>query len=207
VLNIEVILMPVAAAPSAHQCTAPHRNFGILASAAVLLFVATFTACGGSQSAPTPSCSATSFDNQTNGGATEAQLQALWQHAQQELATQQISLNPVAVLVNGGALQTIAPDSRATSVQPQCVAVISVPDLTVAQLQAENPGIALQHNTDPTGAIHRPEGALAKYCHSFTASNNQTAFVSVSMVLNFGATGWEFENIILSRLGYSTAGR
>ncbi len=134
-------------------------------------------------------------------------MQTIWQEAQQDLATQPIALNPVAVLMNGATPQTIAPDTRADGVQPKCIAVISVPDLTVAQLQAENPNVALQHNTDPTGIIHCPEGALAKYCHSFTASNNQACYVSASEVLNFGATGWEFENIILARLGYNTAGR
>lgn len=198
--------MPVVGPPC--QCTTSHpSNFVIIATTATLLFVVGFTACGGSQYAPTPSCSSTSFDNQTNGGATSSQLQALWQQAQQDLATQPIALNPVTVQMQGGTLQTIAPDSRANGVQPNCIAVITVPDLTVAQLHAENPGVALQHNTDPTGIIHCPAGAQAKYCHSFTASNNQAAYVSASEVLNFGATGWEFENIILARLGYDTAGR
>jgi hypothetical protein len=195
--------MPVVGSP--RQSTTSHRsNFVIIAT---LLFAVAFTGCGGSQYAPTPSCAATAFDNQTNGGATESQLQALWRQAQQDLATQPITLNPVTVQMQGGTLQTIAPDSRANGVQPNCIAVIAIPDLTVAELQAENPGVALQHNTDPTGIIHCPAGALAKYCHSFTASNNQAAYVSASEVLNFGATGWEFENIILARLGYSTAGR
>ena len=200
--------MPVAAVTPAQPCTPPQRNFGIIASTTVLLFVAALTGCGGGgKFDPTPSCATTGFDNQTSGGATDSQLQALWQQAQQDLATQPIVLNPVAAQMQGATLQTIAPDSRATGVQPQCIAVVAVPDLTVAQLQAENPGVALQHNTDPTGIIHCPDGALAKYCHSFTASNNQAAYVAASMVLNFGATGWEFENIILARLGYNTAGR
>jgi hypothetical protein len=190
------------------QCTTSHRsNYLIIATAATLLFVGAFTACGGSQYAPTPSCTASAFDNQTNGGATNSQLQALWQHARQDLATQTIALNPVTVQMQGGTLQTIAPDTRANGVQPNCIAVITVPDLTVAELKAENPGVTLQHNTDPTGIIHCPAGALARYCHSFTASNNQAAYVSASEVLNFGATGWEFENIILARLGYDTEGR
>ncbi len=199
--------MPEASVRCRHKCTVPHRNAANVLSTAVLLFAAISTGCGGSQFAPTPSCSSTSFDNQTNGGATNSQLQAIWQEAQQDLATQPITLNPVAVLMNGGTLQTTAPDTRADGVQPKCIAVISVPDLTAAQLQAENPTVALQHNSDPTGIIHCPKGALAKYCHSFTASNNQAAYVSASEVLNFGATGWEFENIILARLGYDTAGR
>lgn len=182
-------------------------NLRTIAGTGVLLILAAITGCGGSQYAPTPSCSSSSFDNQTNGGATNTQLQALWQQAQQDLATQSIALNPVTVQMQGGTLQTIAPDSRAGGVQPNCIAVITVPDLTVAELQAENPGVALQHNANPTGVIHCPAGALAKYCHSFTASNNQAAYVSASEVLNFGATGWEFENIILARLGYDTAGR
>lgn len=223
--------MPVAAALSAYQLAAPpekttatygigtyygvasrcgyFRILAIMLSTSVLFFLAPLTGCGGSKfDAPrSSSCATTGFDNRTHGGATDSQLQALWQQAQQELATQPIPLNPVAAQMQGGTLETIAPDLRASGVQPQCIAVISVPDLTVAQLQAENPGIALQHKVDPTGVIHCPEGALAKYCHSFTASNNEAAYVSVSMVLNFGATGWEFENIILARLGYNTAGR
>jgi len=184
-----------------------HWSFNPLMLHAILFLSMLSNGCGGGQLAPTPSCTASSFDNRTNGGATDAQLQVLWQQAQQELATQPIVLNPVAVQVQGGVLQTTASDSRADQVQPQCVAVITIPDLTVAQLQTENPGVALQHQTDPTGVIHCPEGALAKYCVSFTATNNQAAYVAQSQVLNFGATGWEFENIILARLGYNTSGR
>ena len=88
-------------------------------------------------------------------------MQALWQPAQQELATQTIALNPVTVQMQGGNLQTIAPDSRANAVQPNCIAVITIPYLTVAELQAENPGVALQHNTNPTGIIHCPADALS----------------------------------------------
>jgi hypothetical protein len=198
--------MPVVGPP--RQYSTPHRTFVSIATTATFLLVVAFTGCGGgSQYAPTPSCAASSFDNQTNGAATNSQLQAIWQQAQHELATQPIALNPVSVQMQGGTLQTIVPDSRANGVQPNCIAVITIPDLTVAELQAENPGVALQHNTDPTGVIHCPAGALAKYCHSFTASNNQAAYVSASEVLNFGATGWEFENIILARLGYDTSGR
>jgi len=39
--------MPVAAITPAQQCTPPQRNFGIIASTAVLLFVAAMTGCGG----------------------------------------------------------------------------------------------------------------------------------------------------------------
>jgi hypothetical protein len=178
-------------------------------STAVLLFVAALTACGGSQLAPSPSpsCATASFDNRTNGGVTDAQLEALWQQAQQDLATQTIPLNPVTVLMQGAVPDLITPDSRALGVQPKCIAVIAVPDLTVAQLQAENPSTALQHNTNPTGVIHCPEGAQAKYCCAYTASNNEGVYVTASELQNFGATGWEFENIILARLGYNTSGR
>ena len=201
------MLMPISAVLSG-QFTQRNRTFRALVrlTSFILLFFAALTGCGGGKFNSTPSCT-TGFDNQTNGGATDTQLQALWQQAQQDLATQAIVLNPVTVQMHGRTLQTIGPESRANGVQPKCVAVVTVPDLTVAQLQAENPGVALQHNTDPTGIIRCPEGALAKYCHSFTASNNQAVYISTSMVLNFGATGWEFENIILARLGYNTAGR
>ena len=176
-------------------------------AAALVLLVAGLSGCGGGQFSPTPSCATSDIDNQTKGAATDPQLRGLWQQAQVELSTQPISLNPVTVQMRGGTLVTVPPDARANTVQPDCIAVIAIPDLTVAQLQAENPDSVLQHYTDPTGIIHCPSGAAAKYCHSFTASNNRAAYVSASGVLNFGATGWEFENIILARLGYDTAGR
>ena len=75
--------MPVVGPPC--QCATPHPNFLIIATTAMLLFVVAFTGCGGSQYAPTPTCAATAFDNQTHGGATDSQLQALWQQAQQDL--------------------------------------------------------------------------------------------------------------------------
>ena len=102
--------------------SARNRNFGTIANIAstiVLFFVAALTGCGGGKFNPTPSCTTTGFDNQTNGGATDSQLQALWQQAQRDLATQPITLNPVTVQMQGGTIETIAPDSRANGVQPQ----------------------------------------------------------------------------------------
>jgi hypothetical protein len=149
VLSSEVILMHVIAVRRRQKCTAPHRNVATVLSTTALLFATISTGCVGSQFAPTPSCSAASFDNQTNGVATNFQLQTIWQEAQQDLATQPIPLNPVAALMNGATLQTIAQDTRAEGVLPKCIAVIAVPDLTVAQLQAENPNVALQHTPIP----------------------------------------------------------
>ena len=137
--------------------------------------------------------------------ATDVQLETLWQQAQQDLATQPIVLNPVTVEMHGGTLETVPADPRAYSVKPDCVAVIGVPDMTVAQLQAENPGLATEHNVDPTGVIPAPGNAQTKYCVAYTTSGS--IYVAASQVLNPGATGWEMQNVILARLGYNTAGR
>ncbi len=125
----------------------------------------------------------------------------MWGTAQTQVATQQFTLNAATISLNGGAPQTAGPDSRATNVQPDGVTVIAVPDIPAASLPAQfrDKGYA-----DPTGVIDRCT-EVVHYCHSSLHGN--TIYVARSLAGHDGATGWEFQNVILSRLGYNISGR
>jgi hypothetical protein len=156
--------------------------------------------CGGGAYG-THSGNADGFDNQTRGLASDAQLLELWHSAQARLATAPVSLNPVAVLLNGDPNHIVAPDSRAYQISPGHVCVIAVPDIPLASLPAE------WHNgahPDPTGIIDHCNDVV-HYCHA--SSRGDTVWVAASMVDSDGTTGWEFENIILARLGYDVSKR
>lgn len=154
------------------------------------------TACGGAPKTAAPAA---------QDKFSDPQLQTLWEQAQNTLATQMITLNAAYVAEGREAAVVIAPDYRALSVSPAGVSVNPVPDLTVAQLQSENPGAQLQHNTDPTGVIHAPAGSSASYCASYTQGS--AVYVSASLEYSAGATGYEFQNVILERLGYDVSKR
>ena len=124
----------------------------------------------------------------------------MWQRAQQTLATQQIPLNPVTAQVKGVAVVYVSPDPRAYQVSPNCVCVKTVPDIPAQSLSAQ---YQQKGYVDPTGVIQC--NSATGYCHSYT--DNHDVWVAQSLVLNDGATGWEFQNIILDRLGYNDSGR
>ena len=136
----------------------------------------------------------------------DPRLQELWIEAQQAIASQPIVLNAAYVAEHRDVVNDTRPaDRRAMDVWPDGVTVSTVADLTVAELQSENEGDTLQHFVDPTGVIHAPEGASAKYCHSYTQGN--AIVVAQSMLFDAGATGYEMQNVILARLGYDTRRR
>ena len=84
--------------------------------------------------------------------------------------------------------------------------VETIADLTVAQLQAENPGTSLRHNSDPTGIVHCPSNSeRAKYCASYVSGTS--IYVAASLEYSDNATGYEMQNIILARLGYDISKR
>ena len=176
-----------------------------------MALVISLLGCGGSFTASDPpACSAgTPFDNQTNGGATQQQLMTIWLWAQNDLATNPIPLNPVTVITQGGVdkcqpagdVRCMPAQPDAMNIEPDCARVMAVPDLSAAHLaQLGYPGLK-----DPTGIIAAPNGAASSYCYAYTEGN--TVYVAASMVLSDGATGWEFENIILERLGIPVGGR
>lgn len=165
----------------------------------IALLTLSMLGCGGSPSNNTPISPAIVVANDT-------QLSAMWVRQENWLANNNFVLNAAAVAVQGVTPDIFPPDSRATGVSSQGVTVTLIPDLTVAQLQAENPGVTLRHNTDPTGVIHCPSNSEgAKYCAAYV----QGSSISVAASLEFddGATGYEMENVILSRLGYDTSRR
>lgn len=100
----------------------------------------------------------------------------------------------------------ILPDQRALSTSYAGVTVTTLPDLTVAQLQAENPGTTLKHNTDPTGIIHCPSNnERARYCASYLSGTG--IYVASSLQYSDNPTGYEMQNIILATLGYDISKR
>ena len=142
---------------------------------------------------------------QSHSVADDPQLVALWQRAQQQLATQAIVLNAAYVAIGKEHPKQIPPDTRSTSLACEGVTVTTIADLTAAELQAANPGVQLQHNSDPTGVIHCPRRSVAKYCASYLA--NRQIYVAQSALYDWSATGYEMENLILSRLGYNISKR
>jgi hypothetical protein len=152
-----------------------------------LLLVSFFALTGCGYSTP-PQCSASGFINDTS--ATDAQLKGLWQGAQQQLATQPIPVDPVT---SPGNITYAAPNSQALNVEPACqVTVVTEANVLPASGQ---PGFACSES--PTG-----------YCGGMTlGAGPWTVEVVTPDLLNPGATGWEFQNVILEKLGYNVEGR
>jgi hypothetical protein len=173
----------------------------LLQSAVIIALTFCIIACGGSGSPPgvTPNASVPV--------ATDPQLINMWDWAQQYLATNNIVLNAAALVVYPGVSpDTYAPDQRALTTSYSGVTVTTLPDLTVAQMQAENPGTALEHNTDPTGVVHCPSNSEgAKYCASYVSGTS--IYVAASLEYSNNATGYEMQNVILSKLGYDISKR
>ena len=138
------------------------KTMKLLQFAVAIALALCLIACGGSSSNPAAS------PNAAVSVTSNPQLVALWAGAQQYLATNNIVLNAAAMVVFPGiSPDTHPPDQRALTTSDAGVTVTTIPDLTVSQLQAENPGILLQHNTDPTGIVHCPLNSEdAKYCGS-----------------------------------------
>jgi hypothetical protein len=126
-------------------------------------------------------------------------LETAWAQAQQSIGT-----NPHPQDAYNGPLQK--PDPRALTLQPSNVAVIAVPDVPLSDLSkvhAVQPG-----RKDPSGVILIMQNGLFGYesCHAVTMCwarpRVYAAASEVPQVLEY-----EFENIILSRLGYDVSNR
>ena len=133
-------------------------------------------------------------------GATDVQLQQCWLAAQQNLSSSPFPLNTA-----GGDLHVA--DKRARTVQPKHVTVVAVPDTPVSDLVKFDP--AWSQDKDPSGAIllEANNGFLGYTpCHSFACCwikpRVYAAASKIPVTLQY-----EFENIILSELGYNTDSR
>jgi hypothetical protein len=144
------------------------------------------------------SCSPNGFINETS--ATDAQLLALWQGAQKAIGAAPWPPTPVT---NPSAPLKPA-DPRALTVLPACtVTIIAIPD-ALAQSLPGYPNVV--HKTNPTGIFACPgSDSPTGYCGGETIGN--TIEVAASTAASAGTTGYEMQNVILQKLGYSTSGR
>jgi hypothetical protein len=142
-------------------------------------------ACGGSGSSSTPQAQA--FQNHTT--SSDDTLMALWNTAQNNLANNTITLNEALVVSGNATPITHPPDPRAASVNPDGQIVYGEPDA---------PGYEGQGIIDCSSV--RPTAPL---CHGYVSVTGWV-YVPNDAINN---AEYEFENVILMRLGYDTRQR
>jgi hypothetical protein len=106
----------------------------------LLIFIIVMTACGDGQASNfRREPSKQQQPQQSHSVAGDPRLVALWQRAQQLLATQAIVLNAAYVAIGKEQPKQIPPDTRSTTLAFEGVTVTTVADLTAAELLAANP--------------------------------------------------------------------
>jgi hypothetical protein len=126
-------------------------------------------------------------------------LEDTWKKAQQELGTKEFTLSAYGPKPHPA-------DPRALTLEPKNVAVIAVPDWALAELSKINPAWAKHH--EPSGAFallgNGPLGymTVAGVTHEWTRPRIYGAASVIPPVLE-----WEFQNVILKKLGYDVEGR
>ena len=164
-----------------------------------LSFLLLLIGCAAVNQTANTDSSAPAFINQT--AAPAAVLMQQWVIAQHTISEKESDLNPVTrMLFPGTPMKIIPPDPRAMNVLPHGVKVVSVPDLPISQL-SQRDGAWASH-TDPSGVFDCGGNILAHACVDIRTN---TVYAAASLVP--GALEWEFENIILSCLGYDVSGR
>jgi hypothetical protein len=128
---------------------------------------------------------------------SDAQLLSIWNAAAQQLATQQIPIS-----TNGTNLHP--PDPRALTVQPKNVAVISMPDWTIADLEKIDP--AWSKDKDPSGSFAVDTGLDYETVAGITMPWTRPRVYGATSVLA-NVLVWEFQNVILDKLGYDVSSR
>jgi hypothetical protein len=128
---------------------------------------------------------------------TDQQLLSIWAAAAQQLATQQINLSATGSILK-------SPDPRALTVQPKNVAVISVPDWSVADLVEIDASWA--KHAVPTGTFAADTGTDYETVHGITMPWKRPRIYGATSVLA-AVLIWEFQNVILNKLGYDTSNR
>jgi hypothetical protein len=169
--------------------------------AVTLVLTIILLGCGGSPKNPV---AAAGFINQTQH--SDADLQAIWAEAQQSVA-QQIDLNPLQQLSNSIPPETRPGDPRALSVEPHQLLVAAEPDVSPEVLFAATG----QHRANPTGMIACPKPCNVRYSTAYSfyqpeltkyASSWEFSGNNFDVILEY-----EFENHILSALGYDMTWR
>jgi hypothetical protein len=156
--------------------------------------------CDGSS--PSPALSG--FINQTRH--SDADLQAIWTEAQQNLA-QQIDLNPLQQPSNSVSADMRPGDPRALSVEPHQLLVAAEPDVSPEVLFAATG----EQRANPTGMIACPRPCNVRYSTAYSfyqpeltkyASSWEFSGNNFDVILEY-----EFENHILNVLGYDMTWR
>jgi len=160
------------------------------------LLILLLEGCGGG-SASNPA--APGFINQTQH--TDAQLWALWNAAQQNLA-QQIDLNPLQRMSSNVPPEILPGDPRVWNIAPHQLVVASQPDVSSSVLLAAT-GV---NRPDPTGLIACPQPCNVNYAPAYSLYAQNTSRYAASWEFagnNFDTlVQYEFENQILQALGY-----
>jgi hypothetical protein len=168
---------------------------------ALIIGVLVMTACGAS---PTDSSPNASFINHTQH--SDAQLQSLWQAAQQTLS-QQIDLNPLQRELYSSPADIAPGDARVWTVSPKQLAVAAQADVSSPTLLAAT-GLV---RPDPTGLISCPQPCNVHYAPAYSLYAPHSTRYAASWETtdsNFNAlVQYEFENQILHALGYDTTWR
>ena len=130
---------------------------------------------------------------------TDAQLLAIWNTAAQGLATQQIPIS-----TNGTNLQP--PNPKALTIKPENVTVVSMPDWTISDLEKIDP--AWSKDKDPSGSFAVIGDGLLGYetVAGITMPWRRPRIYGATSVLSTVLV-WEFQNVILNKLGYDVEGR
>jgi hypothetical protein len=151
--------------------------------------------CGGG----TVSNPAVGFVNQTQH--TDAELQALWRAAQQNLS-QYIDLNPLQRTLNKVPAQILPGDARVWNVQPPQRVVAARQEVSSATLLAATG----MNRADPTRLIACPQPCNVSYAAAYSLYAPNTSRYAASWEFagsNFDAlVQYELENHILQGLGY-----
>lgn len=129
---------------------------------------------------------------------SDSDLQACWLTAQTDLATAPFPTTDMGAPMH-------APDARALTVQPANVAVIACPDEPIANLVKIDAAWAKDQN--PSGAILTLENGIDYApCHAVTMCWKRPRVYAAASQLP-AVLVYEFQNIILDRLGYDISQR
>jgi hypothetical protein len=166
----------------------------------VLFLIMVLLGCGGSPQSPLP---AAGFINQTQHSNVD--LQSIWTQAQQSVA-QQIDLNPLQISKNVSP-KVLPGDPRALGVQPHQVLVAAVPDVSSQLLFAATGEL----RSNPTGMIACPSPCNVRYSTAYSFYQPELTKYAASWELDGKSFDvileYEFENHILSALGYDMTWR
>jgi hypothetical protein len=155
----------------------------------IALIIILVNGCGGS-----PSASPDLIVNRTS--AADSVLQAAWSQAQQTIATGNACLNYEC-------RSFLPPDSKALSVSPRGAVVECRADVPVSELARKTGDPRWLNHTDPSNTIWLDGSDFPTPVHGWTDGSDPGKVVVACSGVAID-TPYEFENIILKRLGYNT---